>query len=51
MARTKLDLPEHLGFRTELSVWITDVNYAGHLANDAVLSLIHEARTLMLKAN
>ncbi len=51
MARTKLDLPEHLPFRTELAVRITDVNYAGHLGNDSVLSMIHEARALMLRAN
>ena len=50
MPRTKLDLPRHFDFRTELSVRITDVNYAGHLGNDSVLSLIHEARTLMLKS-
>ena len=51
MPRVKLKLPTHFDFRTEIPVRITDVNYAGHLGNDSVLSLIHEARTLMLKAN
>jgi acyl-CoA thioester hydrolase len=51
MARTKLDPPEHLGVRTELPVPITDVNYGSDFANNSVLSLIHETRTLMLKPN
>ncbi|RMF54479.1 MAG: thioesterase, partial [Calditrichaeota bacterium] len=43
MARLKLTLPEKFHFTTELSIRISDVNYANHLGNDAVLSLIHEA--------
>ncbi|RMF54743.1 MAG: thioesterase, partial [Calditrichaeota bacterium] len=37
-------------FTTELSIRISDVNYANHLGNDAVLSLIHEARIRFLKS-
>jgi len=49
MARVKLELPDHFDFSTELSVRIGDVNYGGHLGNDAVLSLIHEARVQFLR--
>jgi acyl-CoA thioester hydrolase len=48
MARIKLQLPAVFNFSTSLSVRITDVNYGGHLGNDAVLSLIHEARMRFL---
>jgi acyl-CoA thioesterase FadM len=44
-----LDLPEEFRFTTEVNVRIGDVNYGGHLGNDAVLSLIHEARVRFLK--
>ena len=48
MSRIKLDLPAVTHFTTDLSVRITDVNYGGHLGNDALLSLIHEARIRFL---
>lgn len=44
MARVEIELPETFPFATELPIRITDVNYGGHLGNDAVLSLVHEAR-------
>lgn len=44
MARIKLDLPASFPFSTELRVRITDVNYAGHMGNDVLLGLLHEAR-------
>ena len=49
MARVKIELPEQFEFSTELTVRIGDINYGGHLGNDAVLSLIHEARLQFLK--
>ena len=49
MARIKLDLPEHFPFATELRVRITDVNYSGHMGNDSLLGLLHEARVRFLK--
>ncbi|HEY6952354.1 MAG TPA: thioesterase family protein [Bacteroidota bacterium] len=49
MARVKLELPGRFGFSVELTVRIGDINYGGHLGNDAVLSLIHEARVQFLK--
>ena len=48
MARIKLDLPEQFPFSTELRVRITDVNYGGHMGNDALLGLLHEARVQFL---
>ncbi len=50
VARVKLDLPETFLFSTEIHVRIGDINYGGHLGNDAVLSLVHEARVRFLKA-
>jgi acyl-CoA thioester hydrolase len=44
MQRVKLTLPEPFTFCTEIPVRITDINYGGHLGNDSVLSIIHEAR-------
>jgi acyl-CoA thioester hydrolase len=49
MARIKIDLPEKFSFTTSIPVRITDINYGGHVGNDAILSLIHEARMQFLK--
>ena len=48
MARIKIDLPEHFAFKTSISIRITDLNYGGHVGNDKILSLIHEARVQFL---
>jgi acyl-CoA thioesterase FadM len=48
MARIKLDLPEEFPYRTALTVRVTDLNYGGHLGNDALLGMIHEARVRFL---
>lgn len=44
MSRIKIDLPENFSFTTQIPVRITDVNYGGHVGNDKILSLLHEAR-------
>lgn len=44
MARIKLDFLYNFLFSTIIPVRITDLNYGNHLANDKVLSIIHEAR-------
>lgn len=49
MARIKLELPEKFSFETEIPVRITDINYGGHLGNDSVMSVIHEARVRFLE--
>lgn len=51
MARLKLALPQRFDFSTDLQVCISDINYGGHLGNDSLLSLIHEARIRFLKKN
>ncbi len=50
MARVKLTLPDACHFQTEVTVRIGDINYGGHLGNDAVLSLAHEARLQYFKS-
>ena len=49
MARIKLTVPEHFNFTTTIPVRITDLNYGGHVGNDTVLSLLHEARVQFLR--
>lgn len=44
MARIKVALPQQFTFSTNIPIRITDINYGGHLGNDALLSIIHEAR-------
>lgn len=48
MPRITLDMPEQYHFTTEIPIRISDINYGGHLGNDAVLSIIHEARLRFL---
>jgi acyl-CoA thioester hydrolase len=48
MARVKIDPPEVYHFETEIPVRITDINYGGHVGNDAFLSILHEARIKFL---
>lgn len=48
MPRIKIDMPEHYTFTTEMPIRIGDINYGGHLGNDAVLSMVHEARIRFL---
>ena len=49
MAKIVIPLPKKFHFTTETDVRITDINYAGHLGNDKVLSIIHEARMRFFK--
>jgi acyl-CoA thioester hydrolase len=48
MSRIKIDLPANFPFTVSIPIRITDLNYGGHVGNDTVLSLIHEARVLFL---
>jgi acyl-CoA thioester hydrolase len=50
MARIKICLPEHFSFSCQLSIRITDINYGGHVGNDTVLSILHEARMQFFKS-
>lgn len=44
MARIKIDLPAKFSFTANIPVRITDVNFGGHVGNDTILSIVHEAR-------
>jgi acyl-CoA thioester hydrolase len=44
MSRIDVDLPERVLFTTEIPIRVGDINYGGHLGNDAVLSIAQEAR-------
>jgi len=48
MPRIKIEIPEKFIFKTEITIRITDINYGGHLGNDSLLSIIHEARVRFL---
>ena len=51
MARVKLKFPaENPLFTATISVRIGDINYGNHVGNDAILSIIHEARMQMLSS-
>jgi len=51
MARIKLTIPPGIIGTVTIPVRITDINYGNHLGNDALVSIIHEARVQWLKAN
>ncbi|HEV2352637.1 MAG TPA: thioesterase family protein [Puia sp.] len=48
MPKARLVLPERFPFTTQIPVRVTDLNFGGHVGNDSVLSLIHEARAQFL---
>ena len=50
MARVKISLPGQFSFSCNIPVRITDVNYGGHVGNDTILSIIHEARIQFLNS-
>jgi len=49
MARVRLSVPDAFAFATEMPVRVSDVNYGGHLGNDALLALLQEARLRFLR--
>lgn len=49
MARIKIQMPEIFNFSCIIPVRITDINYGGHVGNDTILSILHEARMQFLK--
>lgn len=48
MPRIKVNLPDTFRFSVAIPVRITDLNYGAHLGNDALLSILHEARVQFL---
>jgi acyl-CoA thioester hydrolase len=50
MARVKIKFPaEKPLYTVTIPVRIGDVNYGGHVGNDAILSIVHEARVQLLR--
>jgi acyl-CoA thioester hydrolase len=50
MARIKLEIPNKKVFTVNIPIRITDINYGNHLGNDALVSIIQEARVQWLAA-
>ncbi len=48
MPRLRLEPLDAYPFSTDIIVRITDLNYGGHVGNDAFLSLVQEARVAFL---
>ena len=44
-------MPENILFSTIIPVRITDLNYGGHVGNDRILGLTHEARMQFLHSH
>ncbi|MFN4315225.1 MAG: acyl-CoA thioesterase [Chitinophagaceae bacterium] len=44
MPRIRIELPTDFRFHCNIPIRISDVNYGGHVGNDSILSIIHEAR-------
>lgn len=42
--RIKISFPSKFVFTIHIPVRITDINYGGHVGNDKILALVHEAR-------
>jgi len=51
MPRLKLKPLDFYPFSCEIAVRTTDLNYGGHLGNDRLVSLVHEARVAFLAAH
>jgi acyl-CoA thioester hydrolase len=50
MARVKLKFPaENPLFATTIPVRVGDLNYANHVGNDSILSIVHEARMQLFR--
>ena len=48
--RVKLEIPKFFHFETSLTIRVSDLNYGGHLGNDAFLALAHESRVRFFKS-
>jgi acyl-CoA thioester hydrolase len=50
MSRIEIALPENFVFSTDIPIRIGDINRGRHLAHDAVLSIMEEARVRFMKS-
>ncbi|MES2877287.1 MAG: thioesterase family protein [Pseudomonadota bacterium] len=44
MARIQIELPDSLPFSTEITLYLSHMNYGGHLDNALLLTVVSEAR-------
>jgi acyl-CoA thioesterase FadM len=51
MPRVQLEPRDDYPFAMEIAVRTTDLNYGGHLGNDRLLALVHEARVAFLASH
>jgi YbgC/YbaW family acyl-CoA thioester hydrolase len=49
MARIKIDIPAEIVCVIDIPVRISDINYGNHVGNDALVSIVQEARVQMLQ--
>ena len=49
MARIKINIAQKIIAVVKIPVRICDINYGNHLGNDALVSIVHEARVQWLK--
>lgn len=50
MPRVQIEKPERFVFSTELPLYISHINYGGHLDNALLLTLVSEARVRFFKS-
>lgn len=50
MPRIQIELPEHFPFSTDIPLYLSHMNYGGHLDNALLLSVVSEARARFLKS-
>ena len=50
MSRIRLPLPTKIDFEMHLTLRVNDINYGGHMGNDSVLTIVHEARVQFLSS-
>ncbi|MCB1933123.1 thioesterase family protein [Accumulibacter sp.] len=50
MPRIKIDLPERFVYSTEITLYLSHMNFAGHLDNALLLSVVSEARARFFMA-
>jgi 4-hydroxybenzoyl-CoA thioesterase len=50
MARVQIDLPEQFFFSTEIALYLSHMNYTGHLDNALLLTVVSEARARYFEA-
>lgn len=50
MAHIHIELPEQLPFSTEITLYLSHMNYGGHLDNALLLTVVSEARARFFQA-